>query len=85
MPTVSTNDLADYPVGAVVLLDEERWELYKRVQTADGTRVVLVAAAGPYAEREIEVARADQDEPMWQVAPLYLEDPPVYRPTEEGR
>ncbi|KKK05548.1 hypothetical protein [Micromonospora sp. HK10] len=90
MPTVSTNDLADYPVGAEVLVDGERLELHKRYQTAEGVAVYLLrprfdADHGPAGLVRIEVARADLDEPLWEVAPLYAEDPPVYRPKEEGR
>lgn len=88
MPTVSTNDLADYPAGTTVIVDGERLELHKRYQTADGVRVVLIrpqydADHGPAGLVRIEVARADLDEPLWQVEPLWLEDPPVYRRERE--
>lgn len=65
---VSTDDLADYPVGTTVIVDEERWELYKRVQIADGTRVVLATPTGTeYREWAVEVATSDRAEPLWQV------------------
>ncbi|PWU57680.1 hypothetical protein DLJ47_01870 [Micromonospora sp. S4605] len=90
MPTVSTNDLADYPTGSTVVLDGEALELHKRYQTAEGVAVYLLrprfdADHGPAGPVRIEVARADLDEPLWEVAPLRLEDPPVYRRVEEGR
>lgn len=90
MPTVSTNDLADYPVGTTVTVDGERLELHKRYQVADGVAVWLLrpqydADHGPAGLVRIEVARGDLDEPLWEVAPLWLEAPPVYRRVEEGR
>ncbi|MEV0153180.1 hypothetical protein AB0H57_05480 [Micromonospora sp. NPDC050686] len=87
---MSTNDLADYPVGSTVTVDGEALELHKRYQTAEGVRVVLIrpqydADHGPAGLVRIEVAKADLNEPLWEVAPLYMEDPPVYRRVEEGR
>lgn len=71
---VSTDDLADYPCGTTVIIDEERHELIKRVQIEDGTRVVLAKVPqvddpnSPWQEVAIEVARQDHAEPLWQVA-----------------
>lgn len=65
--TVSTDDLADYPVGTLIRLDDEVVELMKRVQVADGVRVVVWPIEDGKPERGIEVARADCGEPLWEV------------------
>lgn len=70
--SVSTDELANYPAGTTVIIDEERHELIKRVQIADGTRVMLARVpatyGGEWQERAVEVARQDHAEPLWQVA-----------------
>lgn len=70
--TVSTDDLADYPVGTMIAVDGEVLELFKRYQTDEGVRVVLIrqrydADHGPAGMVRLEVARGDCAEPLWEV------------------
>lgn len=65
--TVSTDALADYPVGTMILLDDQVVELLRREQVADGVRVVLWPIEDGKPEQGIEVARADCAEPLWEV------------------
>lgn len=70
--TVSTDDLANYPVGTMIRMDDEVLGLYKRTQVADGVRVWLLRTtfdamhgqAGPMA---FDIDRADCAEPLWEV------------------
>lgn len=65
--TVSTNDLADYPVGTLILLDDQVVELLRREQVADGVRVVVWPIEDGKPDQGLEVARADCGEPLWEV------------------
>lgn len=69
--TVSTDDLADHPVGTMIVIDGEVMEMMKRVQTDDGVRVHLWPVEDGRPERAVEVARADCAEPLWQVVTGY--------------
>lgn len=70
--TVSTDNLANYPVGTLISLDDQVVELLRREQVADGVRVVVWAIEDGKPEQGLEVARADCAEPLWEV---FLDQP----------
>lgn len=72
--TVSTNDLANYPIGTLLFLDDKVVELLRREQVADGVRVVVWPIEDGWPEEGIEVDRADCGEPLWEV---FTQQPPT--------
>lgn len=67
---VSTVDLQDLDMSSEafikVLVDGEVWEV-KRVRFSNGGVAVVELARG-YSDWDLEVGKADWDEPMWETA-----------------